>query len=305
MGISRKIKMDYFTVCYHKSSDLASERDKSFDLCALIAKIDKTSLEDRMFEYYHEQARLDKFLYNAKGDYWFLSFTRLRETNIPSKARVTKTSESMTLEDDEFISEECSAIFDCRTGVLMLQRNIHSLSPTGINEYLNRLWGENDIRIYLRPIPGKSMIEKAKRADIYRKISLRFSDIDNKFFEAPEKSALKKVYNACQEFKCVNAEITITMGDNRKSSLNNDTIADTFKEIDANKDTISKAIIGVKETDDSKVEVIDLFEENMHDYVNVVLEKRVSLSSEYFENEMREVFENRKGEIYEIVGGIK
>ncbi|WP_443686024.1 hypothetical protein, partial [Phascolarctobacterium faecium] len=64
-------------------------------------------------------------------------------------------------------------------------------------------------------------------------------------------------------------------------------------------------IIGVKETDDSKVAVIDLFEENMHDYVNVVLEKRVSLSSEYFENEMREVFENRKGEIYEIVGGIK
>ena len=39
----------------------------------------------------------------------------------------------------------------------------------------------------------------------------------------------------------------------------------------------------------------------MHDYVTVVLEQRTSLASAYVENRMLEAFDNRRGEIYEMV----
>lgn len=305
MGITRTIKLDYFTVSYYESGTFPSKNDKPFDLCALIAKIDGSSLEDRMFEYYQEKARLDKFSYNSSGNYWFLNFTRLRETNIPSKARISKISEAIKLDPDEFISEECNAIFDCNLAVLMLQRNIHSLSPSGINEYLNKLWGNNSIRIYLRPIPSKSLIEKAKKAQVYRRLNVRFANINEEKFDGSQKSPLKRIYQNCKVFNGVNAEIVISMGDERKASLSNETVSETLKDIQKNKGLLSKAVISIKETDDSKVEVIDLFEENLCDYINVVLEKRVSLASEFVESKMVETLENRKGDLYEIVGGIK
>jgi len=304
LGIRRQIKLDYFTVCYNRTGSVPVAKDKLFDLCALIGKVDKLTLEDRMFDYYQEQARLDKFHYNSIKKYWFLNFTRLRETNIPSKAYIDKPSESITLEDDEFISEECNAIYDCNLKVLMLQRNIHSLSPSGITEYINKLWDDDSIHIYLRPIPSKSMIEKAQKAAIYRRLQVKFADIDGKNFKLPKKSSLKKIFEDCEKFKGVTAEIIVTMGDNRQGSLDNETVSEVLEEAKKKgASALSKAIVSIKETDDSKVEVIDLFQDNISDYIYVVLEKRVSLASEFVERRMREAFENRKGDLYEIVGG--
>ena len=80
-----------------------------------------------------------------------------------------------------------------------------------------------------------------------------------------------------------------------------DTVSETLEDIERNRPIITKAIASIKDTDDTRVEVIDLFDELMHDYVTVVLEQRTSLASAYVENRMLEAFDNRRGEIYEMV----
>lgn len=301
-SITRKIKFNYYSLCYRNAQAMPSDRDMDFDLEVLIDNVRNRTLEDLTFDYYQEKARLDKFWYNAQRRYWFLNFTKLRETNIPSKARINTASEAIELDEDEYISEECNAIYDCGLRVLMLQRNIHSVSVSGIADYLNQILGRNDIVLYLRPIVGRGMLNKVRNARIYRKINIRFADICTRNLEAAPHSTLRKIYESLRGFNGYNAEIIISMNNNdRTNSLCADTVSETLEDIERNRPIITKAIASIKDTDDTRVEVIDLFDELMHDYVTVVLEQRTSLASAYVENRMLEAFDNRRGEIYEMV----
>lgn len=300
--VTRKIKFNYYSLCYREAQAMPSDMDSDFDLEVLINEIDGRSLATLTTDYYQEKARLDRYWYNERRKYWFLNFTRLRDTNIPSKACTNSSSEAITLEDNEYISEECNAIYDCGLKVLMLQRNIHSLSVSGIADYLNQILGRNDIVLYLRPIMGRGMLDRVRDAKTYRKINIRFADMRNQNFEAPEHSTLKKIYESARSFNGASAEIIISMSkDDRTNSLSAETVYETLEDIERNPRIITKAVASIKETDDTRVEVVDLFDELMHDYVTVVLESRMSLASEYVENEMLDVFNRRKGEIYEMV----
>lgn len=163
MSYIRKVRMEYYEVVCKAKDDSAGIPDRSFDLNLWINKAAKLSLEARTFDYYEEQARLDKFWYDDGSEFWFLNFVRLRETNIPSKARKDKEAEPITLDDDEYIGEDVTALYDEKLNIFMLQRNRHSLGVSGLEEYLNLIWNAEDITIYLRPICPKNLQEKAKK----------------------------------------------------------------------------------------------------------------------------------------------
>ncbi len=43
----------------------------------------------------------------------------------------------MELDEDEYIGEEVSALYDQEYSIIMLQRNRNSLSPSGIEKYFS------------------------------------------------------------------------------------------------------------------------------------------------------------------------
>ncbi len=124
-----------------------------------------------------KKARLDRCEFDSDCKLWCLSFLRLRETNIPSIAKEESEAEPIELGDDEFIGEEARALYDVQTRILTLQRNVHSLGPTGIETYLNSIWAGNEEMIYLRPICPLDILDRVDAATEFRKISIRFADI--------------------------------------------------------------------------------------------------------------------------------
>jgi len=272
-------------------------RDRLFDLRRWLEKVGNMSLEARTYDYYQEQARLDRLYYRDDLKYWFLHFTRLRDINLPSRATTETEAEPMILEDDEYIGEDVSALYDDNLYVLMLQRNRHSLSPTGIETYLNLLWEkENKETIYLRPITLKDSIERAKKANYYRKMTVRFADLRNKVFREG-KSPIRALINCFGKYNPINAEITINLGYVKGETLHRQTVHDTIDDILDNKDIVTKAELGKKDTDDTKVEVIDLFEDKMHDFTYIPLEKKRSLTHEDVAFRMYEIYRDKKEEI--------
>ena len=145
----RKVRFEYYQVVYKKSSDDSGDRDRLFDLVQWMDKAKKKSLEGRTYDYYEERARLENAYWDDELEFYFLHFVRLRERNIPSMAKTDKEVEPIELEEDEFIGEEVSALYDEGNHVLMLQRNRYSLGPKGIEEYFNLLWDNDDEKIYL------------------------------------------------------------------------------------------------------------------------------------------------------------
>lgn len=295
-SVTRKVKFEYFEVVCKYQEDNDNERDRPFDLRRLLAKANKLSLEARTFDYYQEQARLDSIRYDNDTGYWFLNLARLRATNIPSKASETTTLEPIELEDDEYIGEDVTAIYDEKLNIFMLQRNRYSLSPSGIEEYFNLLFNNDKETIYLRPICLVDPAENAKRALYYRRLNVRFADLP-KHKAVAGGSPLKQFIKSFGEYDAISAEVIITVGRTKKNSLNRETVQETIKEIYENKDIITRAELSKKDTDDTNVEVIDLFDHKLHDYLYFTLEERKPLGHEYVADRMSEKYNEKKGYI--------
>lgn len=300
MAITRRVKFEYYEVVSKYKDDSDNSRDRPFDLRRLIDKAYKMSLEAKTFDYYQEQARLDRVWYDEQKDYWFLNFARLRATNIPSKASETKELEPIELEDDEYIGEDVTALYDEKINVLMLQRNRYSLSPSGIEEYLNLLWNNEEETIYLRPICLTNPADNARKAQYYRRLNIRFADLPKNSHSLRGK-AIRNIAKSFGSFDAVNAEVIITVGRTKDTTLNRETIHESIKEIYENKDIISRAELAKKDDEDSHVEIIDLFDHKIHDYLYFTLEERQSLGCENVAYRMYERYIERNGEIINCI----
>lgn len=299
MKYTRKVKFEYYRVVYRNQDDPASEPDRLFDLRRCFDKADRLSLLARTFDYYQEQARLDRFYFRPELNYWFLHFTRLRDTNLPSIATTDSEAEPMELEDDEYIGEDVSALYDEDLHLIMLQRNRFSLAPSGIEKYLNLIWDSEDERIYLRPVPVPDSVQKAHDATFYRKLTVRFADLRNANYEG--RSPLVNIINSFGQYNAVQGEVTVNLGHTRGESLTPETVRDSINEIIENRGIITKAELSKKDADDTKVEVIDLFEDKMHDIAYITIEKKRSLEHNDVAFKMYDLYRERKQQIESII----
>ncbi|WP_260286747.1 DUF6731 family protein [Peribacillus aracenensis] len=294
----RKVRFEYYQVVYKKREDGPHERDRLFDLLLWMDQTTKRSLEGRTYDYLQEQARLETAYWDEELGFSFLHFVRLRDTNIPSTARASAGVEPLELEDDEFIGEEVSALYDENNHVLMLQRNKFSLGPEGIEDYLNLAWNNENETIYLRPIAPPNAFELARRAAEYRKINIRFADlrqVNAGTLRERFRSPLGQIIGSFDQYQGLNAQVVITVGNTRNASLDEETINDTLIDIEENRELFTKAEIARKDDDDSKVELIDLFAHKAHDFGTFRMERRESLSHFAIAKEMWDIYSATEG----------
>ncbi len=297
MAIVRKIRFEYYEVVCRLETDPQDQPDRAFDFDLWINIAAQKSLEARTFDYYQERARLDDYRYNDLHRYWILNFTRLRETNIPSKARIDQCAEAIELDDDEYIGEDINILYDGGLSTLMIQRNRHSLSIRGIESYINLVWNSDTEKIFLRPICPLDVQNKVMEAQEYRRIIIRFADLNSNMIDRQEDSTIKDIYDGLGAYSGITAEIKISIGNKKGESLDRETVVDTINQLTNNRDIVSKVEIGMREDEDSKVEVVDLFSDKVHDYIFANLPIRTSLASEYIAELMFDKYNERRAEL--------
>jgi hypothetical protein len=295
--VKRKIKFEYYRVGSRHKDDPSIAKDRLFDLRRWILKANKKSLEARTFDYKQERSRLEEAGFDQDVNQWYLHFSRLRDSLLPSKAKVTSKVEPFTLEEDEFLGEEVTALYDEDSHVLMVQRNRYSLGHTGLEEYLNLIWdSEDDETIFLRPIFATDTVDRAKKGDQYRRISLRFADLDSHELKQGSKSGIKSFIESMRNYGAINGEITLTVGHSREKSLDPETVSDSIDDVLLNKGLISKAEVSVKNEDEA-MEIVDLFEEVAHSYKYFEIPRRTTLLHEQIFFEMGEIYKESRSRI--------
>lgn len=300
MEVIRGIRLEYYRVSYRLAQDPSSIPDRIFDLRRWIQKAMDIPLERRALEYYQEQARLEKAVYRDDLKYWFLHFARLRDTNLPSKATVNTETCPMELDDDEYIGEDVTALYDDRLSVVCLQRNRYSLSPSGIEHYLNRIWASAGETIHLRAVRVPDTQELVSSASQYRKLTVRFADLKKTEFSSG-KSPLKKVLEAFGEYDALCGEVTVNLGRSRDETLSPSTVRDSIDDVMANREAVSRAEIKMRRTDDAAVEVVDLFSQIVRDLVYVTIETKRSLTHNDVAFRVFEAYENKRAYLRDIL----
>lgn len=291
LAIKKRIRVEYFQVCGSKDG----AEDNLFDFREWIAYADKIDISERKQKYYTENARLESAY--PKNELWFLNFARLSENDIPKKARENEKAEPMELQEGEYIARDLTILYDKDNSIMAFQKNKGSLSVSGLEEYVNQIWNKKDEQsIYFRPLLPIDVLNKINDKSGYTVFRIKFANMNNAVL--PEESgALGEMFNSIGKYTPIIADVRMSVGRSKGTFLDRDNIRKTVRIIDENRGVITKAEVGIKTDDEPEAEVLDLFEERMHDYITVYLQKKQSLASEYIADQMIEVYNKRKAQI--------
>ena len=298
MAGTKKIRIEYYQVII---SDIAGEKkEQLYDLRELITKADDLGLESSTFPYQKEKARLDQYRYDQTNDFWYLSFVRLRQEGLPVRAKKNQAAVSLHLLDDEFLGENVTAVYDCQNHIMTLQRNRDSLSSAGIQAYLTQLLDRSDKEISLLPVPMEKLFEKARKAKIIRKITLKFASARTR--KRKNISSFAGLFSYFDSFKnSNNAVVSVSVGRDRKSSLDCEMLQKTLFDINEAGDTVTGAEVTIKDNEEAKVEVLDLFSMKYHTFIDVRSEKGESLDFDDCAKKICEMYKEKREEILEIL----
>jgi|GEM_PF-6412027 len=88
----------------------------------------------------------------------------------------------MDLQDNQYVVEDLSILFDSSTSVGMFQRNRNSIGPTKICEYFNLILKDvsaYENKIAFHPIVRADTYKSLRKKEIITKIDIKTSDINN------------------------------------------------------------------------------------------------------------------------------
>ena len=201
------------------------------------------------------------------------------------------------LEDDEYIGEEVTVLYDEEFNIIMIQRNKNSLSPSGLEKYFTGVL-DNGTQIQFLPIPMPEELKSIKPSQEFRKLSLGFSptNIDDEILNQVNKPILD-IIRGSKELGALRVMITLSLGNSKKNeSLSKEGILN-LSQLDSY-EGFNKVQVNKRENEDTIVETVDLIAGKLNDIVtmetsrnNPIKYERVIIEMELLYNKRREIFE--------------
>lgn len=298
MAYTRTVKFSYYTVNMMDNEQDASP--KRFDFEAWIKKAVENNIEKKEIEFDNVIARLEELEGDERTEIWKIRFLKLRDTNIPSIVKKSEEAKPIELEDDEYIGEDLLLIYDSEKSVAMVQCNRFAMSKGRLEKYLNKVWDDPEHRIVLLHICKTTNSEELKKKN-FRYLCVRLANI-----HAVEENhrPLSKIINSYNEIGGRTGTLVFSLGRGRqpKMGLNQEQVPIMLDDIYDNMDIVTDAVLKVRDDDDtSSVDVIDLFDNSVCEYIDFQLEKRTALEFQYATNLMIGKYLERKEEIYELL----
>lgn len=265
----KNFKCEYYQIVENQPNG----REPLFDLERWIDNIETKSYRKNCRDYKEDRMRIEEIYFHETYKMWFLRFMRIRSNDNPSLCSEEEASEFMEL-GDKYVSEDVTCLYDSENGVIMIQKNSHSISPSGIEMYLNQTW-EGDETIVFRKVVDKTAFQKARRADKCRKISVRFADVQNVANDSLLNKFTSTIGNAIKSmnnYKFPYCELTFSVG-RGSGDLGTDMLTPILKDIEDYPELFDKACVQILEENERKSEFIDLFTDSAKDIITVNIER--------------------------------
>lgn len=299
--IEKRIKFEYFQLTQESEG-----REALFDLEAWINEVGSMDLQERTFPYKEDTVRLENNFFNMSYNCWFLRFVRQRYFDVPSFSGSNTPSQYMELEDDQFVSEDVSCLYDIENNVLMIQKNSYSVTPVGIEQYFNNTT-PNGIDVRLRKVVSTDSFARAERAQKYKKFQVRLADIEvirNSGVIGNLRSSIGNMVRSLQVTPSPYIEFTFSIGRSSKLEVDQRESDLILEDIKNNPLLFDIARTTVIEENETKNSVINLFLDSPKDTITFIVSERTDpIRFESMMDEMAKVYfpgdgrMNRKNEI--------
>lgn len=254
----------------------------------------------------------DTLAYDTRRDIYSFQLSKLRESNIPSKKRFGEIKEDILLNQDEYIGEFISFIYDNTYQAAIVQSNFYGLTVKQTEHVLTQLrfryldtigrTEQTPLVVKLAPIIDRSKVERVVNADYHKKIRIKGSDV---MLDAAlnEQSLLSDARRLLNESSGVNIDLTISLGrSERTATLNTDTVRRTIEQFRALPDNIRPQIeLTSLENEEGEIETINLIEPRMTDRVIIEVQPRQTVAHEYLYHTFIELYDQRRPDVRRVL----
>lgn len=267
----KKFKCEY----YQLTEGNEGNREAFFNLDAWLSTMETLTLEDRSRPYKEDSMRLEEYYYHPTYDLWFLRFMRQRTNDVPSLSGINSPSEFMDLDADQFVSEDVTCLFDPTNNVLMIQKNSHSISPVGIEQYFNATCPPETV-VYLRKIVATDSFTRVRNARNCRKIIIRLADLPTlreRGFLTGLRSTIGSMVRSMQEVPSPYLEFTFSVGLDRGAEIDEREVQDIISDVANNPMVFDRARVSVLEENETKQKMVDLLLDSPKDEISFDVER--------------------------------
>lgn len=274
----QRVRFDFFHVL---KAGKDGEEDTVCDISQLLQEINGVKpLENRVKSYFGEPVRMDSI--HVEPDHQELTYfhlTRMRDEGIASTTEKTEKLTDLNLSIDDFIAEDANCIFDSKLRVLMVQRNIHSLSQSGLSEYLKLMYSDlhegKDANISFEPVPDIESVKQALNATKYNQLAVKFaSNNANNVLPSMLKNFLGNFKDVFDSIGGDSLSLVISIDRGNKSGLKSAEMRSLINGVKNNKSIFSSVLVKGKQGD-APVEIYDLINGKYSVYHTFVASKKV------------------------------
>lgn len=278
---TKYIRFDYFQP-YLVTLDTSKKKkvSKKFDLLNWLTEFNKEKdMEKRTRTHQQEAVRLDNIFVDESTNYTLIHFSRLRDTNLPSITnKIANELKDINLGENEFIAEDISCLYDYTLNVLMVQRNVHSLSPSGIGDYITSFVNDGNSYIDLRPVCYNEAFKKGTSKSIFRSLTLKTADTSKNTNLFSKENPISRAFSELKSIEGHDIEITITSSRKKDDKLNSKEVKQILNDFEDMKEGLSKAEIRFREGENTKVEYADLIQGRIYSYLPFDMPPKKSLN---------------------------
>lgn len=253
--MKEKLKVHAFGVKLH---------DKSGDFEDLLKQIKSDALQARVRTVGYSDMRIEDV--REKDGLLFFDFGKFRQQHGPGKASKTTPVKGFSFSKGEVFCEETACLYVPKFKHLIVQYNHHGARVGKIQEYLNLYDQNSSYNLELVPKYDENVERKFRSRAATKKIIF---EIDPRFLSQSDKvagTALTQALELGKQSRGEKVELIISAGKPKKSYLSDfiDKTADTLKtKAGQNPDGITKLKVGVLESLDSRMEVLDLIAQRL------------------------------------------
>lgn len=166
----KNVQFDYYRI-YERRIENQNTIDEEVDINNLFNELSILNTVDTTIECMSERARIQNINFDENNNIWEIQFLRLRENYVPGIANEDGEYDIIRLEEGRYIGEFTSALYDAEEHILVLHRNRNSLTPKGVQNYLNEI-SLRQHNFILKPIVNNLDVRGYLQGKLYRKISI-------------------------------------------------------------------------------------------------------------------------------------
>ena len=298
----RQIKFCYYKVCmFTKANGVEQKEDFDLATCWLASIVEKELLH-KTVELSDTKVNFDKIHKYDDNVYVFRVF-KLRDSNIPSAVKDGEEAKPLPLEEDEYIGEDMTVLYDWENSICMVQQNRMSVGIARLTEWINKDCGyseDEDREVAFVPIAAPFTRDKLKQKYI-RAVEFSFANMEL----CEGNGSLSSIINCIGKYKGLRAKIEISVGRGnvKDAQLNPSASLELIEDIQNNPGSIGTARAKLKsmsDDDKARTELVDIFETSLHDYIEFKIEVRKPLKFELARAEMYDTYRKRREEILQL-----